>query len=610
MRVLSWNINGIRTLPKYHPWNTFKSCEDILDALNADIICFQEMKSSRSALQRDAALPGHYHSFFSFPINKGGYSGVAVYTNSRKVTPLRAEEGLSGILQPKPPLSEDERVSPAYPRPHHIDLYSDEQTDVPSSLDELDSEGRALVLDFGLFVLINVYCPAETTETRLPYKMNFHLMLQERVRKLVEEEHREVMVLGDINVSATPLDHADGNLPSNAASWYDHPAREWMRKWLEPNGPMADAIRSFWPDRKGMFTCWNTRLQARETNYGARIDYVLVTCGLLPWIKHGDIQPSLKGSDHCPIYVDLHDELTLESGEIVKLSDAMSQQEGMQPPRIAAKYWEELAGKQTMLSSFFGKRDIQQSPPADASPPNDIPIPLSQSSSSSTADPPAGSQHSSTPSHSQTRATPKATAPRQAPAASTKRKPVDQASGASSKKRKRDASQSNISSFFGKPSTSKSPSKEVIFVDDDETAPSTPYTVCAVAVVEDQIDSDYRLARELSMSEASAVENEPSSSPAPSGSKTAWAGLFAPLKPPNCTVHNEPTKLWTVNKPGPNKGKKFYLCSRPVGPGYDKGKGERPREEVNHEYRCNFFKWASEVKKEALASQQRKASRT
>lgn len=179
---------------------------------------------------------------------------MAVYTNSVKVTPLRAEEGLAGLLQPKPPLSEAERVSPSYPQPHHIDFYSDEQTDAASNFEDLDSEGRALVVDFGLFVLINVYCPAETTETRLPYKMNFHLLLQERVRKLIQEG-REVIVLGDINVSATPLDHADGNLPSNADSWYEHPARAWMRNWLEPNGPMVDAIRSFWPDRKGMFTC-------------------------------------------------------------------------------------------------------------------------------------------------------------------------------------------------------------------------------------------------------------------------------------------------------------------------------------------------------------------
>ena len=214
-----------------------------------------EMKSSRAALPRDVALPGPYHSFFSFPVAKGGYSGVAVYVDSRKVTPLKAEEGLSGRLQPKPPLSEAERISPSYPFPHDIDLYADEDGEIPSSFDALDAEGRGLVIDFGLFVLINVYCPNETSDARLSFKMNYHLMLQERVRKLVEEEHREVIVVGDINICATPADHCDGHLPSNSATFYDHPARAWFHRWLSPNGPMVDIVRQFHPARKGMFTC-------------------------------------------------------------------------------------------------------------------------------------------------------------------------------------------------------------------------------------------------------------------------------------------------------------------------------------------------------------------
>ena len=146
------------------------------------------MKSARAGLPRDVALPGPYYSFFSFPVTKGGYSGVAVYVDSRKVIPLKAEEGLSGKLQHNPPLSPEERISSSYPYPHQMDLYADEEGDVPSSFDALDAEGRGLVLDFGLFVLINVYCPNETSDARLSFKMNYHLMLQERVRKLVDEE--------------------------------------------------------------------------------------------------------------------------------------------------------------------------------------------------------------------------------------------------------------------------------------------------------------------------------------------------------------------------------------------------------------------------------------
>lgn len=213
------------------------------------------MKSSRSALPRDVAIPGQYTSFFSFPIAKGGYSGVAIYTKSSTVVPLKAEEGLSGKLQPKPPLTHEERVSPSYPFPDDIEAFPDEEGNIPATFDGLDSEGRALVVDYGLFVLINVYCPNETSEARLSFKMNYHLLLQERVRKLVEEEHREVIVLGDINICATPLDHCDGHLPSNASTFYDHPARAWFSKWLSPKGPMVDVVRTFWPEKKGLFTC-------------------------------------------------------------------------------------------------------------------------------------------------------------------------------------------------------------------------------------------------------------------------------------------------------------------------------------------------------------------
>lgn len=214
------------------------------------------MKSSRQTLDRHFAVPDSYDSFFSFPTGKGkgGYSGVAVYTTK---TPLKAEEGLTGLVQPKPPFEPHEQISSSYPKAHRMEdiLVPDEQTDTSSDLTPLDIEGRSLVIDFGLFVLINVYCPNETSDARLPFKLNFHHVLQERVRTLVEDEHREVIVLGDINICSAPIDHCDGHLASNTAYFHEHPARTWFRSWLSPEGPMADVVRSFWPDRKGMFTC-------------------------------------------------------------------------------------------------------------------------------------------------------------------------------------------------------------------------------------------------------------------------------------------------------------------------------------------------------------------
>lgn len=215
------------------------------------------MKITRTALERPTALPEPYYGFFSFPVSKGGYSGVAVYTDSRTAIPIKAEEGLTGILQPKPPLSEEERVSSAslYPDPDDFNFFPEEDGSTPPDFatSGIDFEGRALVVDFGLFVLINVYCPAETSDSRLSFKMNFHRLLEKRVRSLIAEG-REVIIVGDINIAATPLDHGEGSLASRQVGFYEHPPRAWYKSLLEPDGPMIDAVRKYHPGREGMYT--------------------------------------------------------------------------------------------------------------------------------------------------------------------------------------------------------------------------------------------------------------------------------------------------------------------------------------------------------------------
>ncbi|KAI9464466.1 Endonuclease/exonuclease/phosphatase [Lactarius psammicola] len=626
MRILSWNLNGVRTIPQYHPWNAFKNWDAILKELQADIICFQEMKSSRATIGRDVAFLDSFDSFFSFPDSKGGYSGVAVYTASRTATPLKAEEGLSGRLQQKPPQSPEERVSRSYPAAHELELVPDDDGQTPYDLLSLDLEGRALVLDFGLFVLINLYCPNEGSDARFPYKMNYHLMLQERVKGLIAEG-REVVVVGDLNVCAAPIDHCDGHLPSNASTFWDHPARVWMRDWLTPHGPLVDVLRLFWPDRKGMYTCWNTKISARETNYGTRIDYVLVTPGLLPWIKASDIQPSIKGSDHCPVFVDFHDEITTDAGEKLVLRDLMHMREDAakrEPPRLAAKYWPEFQGKQMLVSSFFTKRGAEtKALPATAptstrsalttasdlldvpdtqlpSPPLSVigPPSASQVPPASSSTQPATEPSPPSPSLTPHPSSQASTKPTQASHPSRRRPRADGSTAAeTSKSKKLRTGQSKLSSFFSKPSSSTAPKvsqsaapPEIVDLceDGEEEMPwETPLPT---------ITSEIRPPPDTAAGASQGKEIESNTKRAAS-----WSALFTPVPPPLCTVHGEPAKVYRVNKPGPNKGRSFYLCARPVGPGYDKGRSERLREEVDHQYKCNFFKWASDVKREANA---------
>ncbi|THH32046.1 hypothetical protein EUX98_g2152 [Antrodiella citrinella] len=522
------------------------------------------------------------------------FPNLGVYTQPPSLAFMHAQ-GTSSWIEHADIIMEYQRVSLSYPSIDDIDAYPDEEGNVPASFDALDAEGRGLVVDFGLFVLINVYCPNETSDARTSFKMNYHLLVEERVKQLMREG-REVIVLGDMNICATPMDHCDGHLPSNTSNFWEHPARAWFHKWLDPLGPMTDVVRTYWPDRKGLYTCWNQKISARESNYGTRVDYILVTKGLLRWIKHGDIQASLKGSDHCPIYIDLNDEITLDSGEVVTLCNAMQQgPEKRQPPRIAANHWEEFSGKQTLLSTFFGKGAVVKPKLSERRPGVETQAPDVTKISLATPSPPeAGPSRSpSAPSAPPVTKPIKPDASRIVPNPTKKRKSADSVSSSSKKLKKQESGQASLSSFFSKPKPSKS-SKDIIDVDadasdglnDDETTLS-------------QMEADYRLALELSASANDDATASPSSSRPSSQSKAAWSTLFTPIQPPKCTIHSEPTKKFTVNKTGPNKGRTFYLCSRPVGPGWDKGKSERLRDEVDHRYRCNYFKWASDVKRDA-----------
>ncbi|PPQ72764.1 hypothetical protein CVT26_003146 [Gymnopilus dilepis] len=693
MRVLTWNINGVRTLPQYHPWNTLKTFDDLLNHLEADIICFQEMKSARPALPKQVALPASFDSFFSFPVRKTGYSGTAIYTRRTTSVPVKAEEGLTGLLQPvKPPLTLEERIS-------KLGNYPPDRDDPPPASEEeedvdyltLDSEGRAVVVDLGLFVLVCVYCPNDGVGTpeRDRFKMAYRRLLSARVAGLIEEG-RQVMVVGDLNACAAVEDHCEGQLMvekgwkeglEGEEGFWGKEYRRWIRDWLVKEdgtgGCMVDIVRKFWPDRKGMYTCWNTKISARETNYGTRIDFILITPGLVPWIKAADIQPHIKGSDHCPVFVDLHDEITNLDGTVTKLADVLGARPSSdgtpaEPPRMAAKFWDE--HKQKLLSTFFGKGKkekggdtLSPTPPSEtslsqaiisttpsATPGGSQPTPsaLPQSQDMSPPMPPSQSAH---PPPLSTQAPATSTSSKRKlgpenPNVKAMKKSKQSKSTESKKPEKSKPGQSTLASFFSQPKASGSTGKSrsaaatssssstsrpsaskrlerkssflgnslsdvtPISVDDDEDLPisipsDAPTQVTSdddplPPALEQDLDADYQFALMLSQSS----DDFPLSQPSGKGKekdgqlkeskRQAWSNLLAPTQAPKCTVHQEPAKEFTVNKPGPNKGKRFFICSRPVGPGYDKGRSERLREHVDPQWKCDFFKWSSDVRKE------------
>lgn len=196
-----------------------------------------ELKTPRTSLTKAQAVPLGYDAFLSFPASGKGYSGVGTYTSHSTVVPQKAEEGLTGLgLDPphatlRPPLREHERIG-AYPLLSEVDLF-DSATSQGGAFDfvSLDLEGRAVLVDLGLFVLINVYCPNETNDDRLPYKVNFLRVLEARVQQL-RKEKREVVVVGDINVVHRPEDHGEGTLASKQETFWNHPVRSGSHSQL------------------------------------------------------------------------------------------------------------------------------------------------------------------------------------------------------------------------------------------------------------------------------------------------------------------------------------------------------------------------------------------
>ena len=359
----------------------------------------------------------------------------------------------------------------------------------------------------------------------------------------------------------------------------------------------------------------------------------------MPWIKAADIQPSIKGSDHCPVFVDLHDEITTDAGQNLVLRELMhmgADSAKREPPRLAVKYWPEFQGKQMLMSNFFTKRGAEAPPPqAPTAPPNGISPLATAFDTLNTQAQPVSVEEQSAPkapqlsSSSQPDIEPSSQCSMSPPSTQTSLKLSQESShetlkrsrtststtAGGSKPKKLKAGQMKLSSFFTKPTTTTtttptapanatapsdragSLSSEIIDLCEDSEEMEMPLPTITSEI---RLPAD-RDSRSTTHGQSREKKNE--NGKTGSATSSSWSALFMPKPPPPlCTVHQEPSKEFRVNKPGPNKGKAFYLCARPVGPGYDKGRHERLREEVDHQYKCNFFMWASDAKRAAASA--------
>lgn len=245
MRMVSWNVNGIRACMT-------KGFMDFFNEIDADIFCIQETKMQPGQL--DIKTPGYFQYMNS--ADKKGYSGTMVFS---KKEPLHVTYDLG--------------------------------------IDEHDHEGRVITCEYDTFYLVCVYTPnSKDGLLRLDYRMKWEDDFRDYLNHL--KEKKSVIVCGDLNVAHKEIDLKNPKTNRRNAGFTDE--ERGKMTILQDNG-FVDSFRYLYPDVEGMYSWWSYRFKAREKNAGWRIDYFLVSEDAKEKIKGAKIHTDIFGSDHCPV---------------------------------------------------------------------------------------------------------------------------------------------------------------------------------------------------------------------------------------------------------------------------------------------------------------------
>lgn len=245
MKIISWNVNGIRACVK-------KGFFDFLKDENPDIICLQETKANKEQLDFNA--DGYFEYYNS--AEKKGYSGTAIYS---KIEPISVKYGID--------------------------------------IDEHATEGRVITAEYDDFYLVCVYIPnAQDGLRRIEYRMKFEDDFRDYLVNL--KTQKDVVICGDLNVAHNPIDLKNPK-PNIGKPGFSYEERGKMTE-LFANG-FVDSFRYFYPEKEGAYSWWSYRGKARENNTGWRIDYFVVSEGFEEKLSDSFILPNVLGSDHCPV---------------------------------------------------------------------------------------------------------------------------------------------------------------------------------------------------------------------------------------------------------------------------------------------------------------------
>ncbi len=254
MKLISWNVNGIRAVVQ-------KGFEAFLLQHQPDVICLQETKVHNNdlppAIAEIGAVAG-YCGYWNGAVRKG-YSGTATLTRIQPIT----YETLIG----------DERF---------------------------DCEGRFQFMEFPNFFLINTYVPnAKDDLSRLAERQEFDKLLLQKIKAL--ETIKPVIICGDMNVAHNPIDLARPK-PNEGNAGYTLEERQGMTNYINAN--LVDTFRTLNPEKE-QYSWWSYRGGARGNNVGWRIDYFLATHTLMPLVQSATIHDQVTGSDHCPVELNI-----------------------------------------------------------------------------------------------------------------------------------------------------------------------------------------------------------------------------------------------------------------------------------------------------------------
>lgn len=248
MKLISWNVNGIRAVSNKGFWDYF-------DKENADIFCIQETKMQEGQMDLEKE---EYHVYLNSAAKKG-YSGTAIWT---KKEPISVKYGIE--------------------------------------IEEHDQEGRVITLEFDKFFLVNVYTPNSQRElARLSYRVEWEKDFREYLINL--DKKKPVIICGDLNVAHNEIDLKNPATNRKNAGFTDEERNE-MTNLL--GAGFIDTYRYLYPE-KIEYTWWSYITRARERNAGWRIDYFIISERIKDNLKDARIRWDIFGSDHCPVEIDI-----------------------------------------------------------------------------------------------------------------------------------------------------------------------------------------------------------------------------------------------------------------------------------------------------------------